>query len=169
MTRIPVEIAVGAGPSNEAYWPVRIQFRAAPDKDDVDAWTVMMAERGPAEQKQVDLLRGIAGQDRLAFGEFYDQTAVTLFSLAVRMLGDAHEAEEVIQDVFLQIWNKAATFDSAIGQPLHWAMSITRNRCIDRLRSRQRRSQILVETESGEPDRPAEMAPVAADTAARRR
>ena len=119
-----------------------------------------MAEREPAEEKQADMLRRIAAQDRAAFGEFYDQAAGALFSFAVRVLGDPHEAEEVIQDVFLQIWNKAATFDPVIGQPLHWAMSITRNRCIDRLRSRQRRSQVLVEMDQGsEPDPPADVSP----------
>jgi RNA polymerase sigma-70 factor (ECF subfamily) len=77
--------------------------------------------------------------------EFYDQTAGTLFSTAVRILGDAHEAEEVIQDAFLQIWGKAATFDAALGAPFYWALSITRNRAIDRLRARQRRVRLAVE------------------------
>ena len=54
--------------------------------------------------------------------EFYDQTAAVLFSTAARILGDTHEAEEVVQDVFVQIWNKAATFDGALGAPFHWAL-----------------------------------------------
>src|SRR4029434_10509960 len=44
--------------------------------------------------------------------------------------------------VFLQIWTKAATFDETLGVPTHWALSITRNRCIDRLRTRQRRHRV---------------------------
>src|SRR5262249_3318754 len=78
----------------------------------------------------------------------YDQAAGMLFSTAARILGDIHEAEEVIQDVFVQIWDKAATFDPVLGTPLHWALSITRNRCIDRLRSRQRRARLLDEFQS---------------------
>jgi RNA polymerase sigma-70 factor (ECF subfamily) len=61
------------------------------------------------------------------------------------MLGNAGEAEEVIQDVFVQIWTKAGTFDAAKGHAFHWALSITRNRSIDRLRARQRRSRIMVD------------------------
>jgi len=89
------------------------------------------------------LLRRIAAQDRQALALFYDQTAAVLFSTAARILGDAHEAEEVVQDVFVQIWNKAATFDDALGSPFHWALGITRNRSIDRLRARQRRTRVL--------------------------
>lgn len=108
-----------------------------------------------AEESQAQLLRRIAAADRDALGEFYDQTARPLFSVAVRMLGNTQEAEEVIQDVFVQIWTKAQTFDPAIGVPFHWAMSIARNRCIDRLRTRQRRSRVLVEMKDGVEAEPA--------------
>ena len=77
--------------------------------------------------------------------EFYDEVAGVLFSTAVRILRDNHDAEEIIQEVFLQIWNKAGDFDPALGTPLHWAMAITRHRCIDRLRSRARRSRLAEE------------------------
>ena len=102
-----------------------------------------MLERQTAEESQAKLLRRIAAQDQQALAEFYDQMAGVLFSTAVRILGDAHEAEEVIQDVFVQIWYKAATFDVALGAPFHWTLSITRNRCIDRLRTRRRRFSLL--------------------------
>ena len=102
-----------------------------------------MLDRQRAEESQAELLRRIAAQDQQALADFYDQMAGVLFSTAVRILGDAHEAEEVIQDVFVQIWNKAATFDAALGAPFHWTLSITRNRCIDRLRKRQRRTCLL--------------------------
>jgi RNA polymerase sigma-70 factor (ECF subfamily) len=116
-----------------------------------------MPDNHSVEELQAQLLRRIAAQDRSAVSEFYDQTAPALFSFALRVLGNSHDAEEVIQDVFVQIWNKAQSFDPAIGQPFHWAMSITRNRCIDRLRARQRRSRVLVEMdESSKFDLPAE-------------
>ena len=89
------------------------------------------------------LLGRIAAQDREALAEFYDQMAGVLFSTATRMLGNSHEAQEVVQDVFVQIWNKAATFDSALGHPFDWTLRITRNRCIDTLRSRQRQNRLL--------------------------
>ena len=97
------------------------------------------------EESQARLLGRIAAQDRAAVAEFYDEAAGLLFSTALRILGDAQEAEEVIQDVFVQIWEKAATFDPALGTALHWALSITRNRSIDRLRGRQRRQRLLNE------------------------
>jgi RNA polymerase sigma-70 factor (ECF subfamily) len=98
-----------------------------------------------AEEIQTQLLRRIATQDRHALAEFYDHVAGALFSIAVRILGDPQEAEEVIQDVFVQIWEKAPMFDIALGTPFHWALSITRNRSIDRLRSRQRRTRVIEE------------------------
>jgi RNA polymerase sigma-70 factor (ECF subfamily) len=102
-----------------------------------------MLDRETSDESHAQLLRRIAAQDREALAEFYDQTAAVLFSIAVRILGDTHEAEEVVQDVFVQIWNKAGTFDGALGVPFHWALGITRNRSIDRLRSRQRRTRLL--------------------------
>lgn len=102
-----------------------------------------MLDRETSNECQVQLLGRIAAQDRQALAEFYDQTAAVLYSVAVRILGDVHDAEEVVQDVFVQIWNKAATFDAALGAPFHWALGITRNRSIDRLRGRQRRTRVL--------------------------
>ncbi len=107
-----------------------------------------MPDADPAEESQVELLRRIAAHDRQAVAEFYDQVAGPLFSTATRILGDAHEAEEVVQDVFVQIWEKAGTFDAALGSPFTWAMRITRNRAIDRLRARQRRTKLAEQFEA---------------------
>ena len=97
------------------------------------------------EAPQAQLLRRIAAQDRDALAEFYDQTARPLFSVAYRMLGNSEESEEVIQDVCVQIWTKAPTFDVNLGLPFHWVLGILRNRCIDRLRARQRRARVIAE------------------------
>jgi len=120
-----------------------------------------------AEETQTQLLRRVAARDREALADFYDQVAGVLYSTALRILGDSHEAEEVIQDVFVQIWEKAPMFDVVLGTPFHWAVSITRNRSIDRLRSRQRRARVVEELRqeeiaSGEPYAPA--APANLDT-----
>jgi len=115
-----------------------------------------MVDRRTLDQLQAQLLRRIATQDREALAELYDQFSGVLFSTAVRILGDSHEAEEVIQDVFVQIWSKAASFDVALGTPLHWVLSITRNRCIDRLRARERRTRLAADarnlTDAGNAD-----------------
>jgi len=104
-----------------------------------------MLDRQTSEESQAELLRRIASQDREALAQFYDETVGVLFSTAIRILGDALEAEEAVQDAFVQIWSKATSFDLALGAPLYWALGITRNRCIDRLRARKRRSQLLSE------------------------
>lgn len=103
----------------------------------------------------MQLLSRIAAGNRSALGEFYDLMAPGLFIFALRMLNDAQDAEEVVQDVFVQIWNKAQRFDPALGLPSSWALGIARNRCIDRLRSRQRRARVLVELENGVEIQPA--------------
>jgi len=102
-----------------------------------------MQEKQAADEAQARLLQRVAARETEALAEFYDQTAGSLFSVAVRILGDRAEAEEIIQDVFVQIWEKAAIFDSLLGTAFHWAVSITRHRAIDRLRSRQRRARLL--------------------------
>ena len=104
-----------------------------------------MLDLQAAEESQTELLRRVAARDHAALAELYDTLGGVLFSTAVRILGDPREAEEVIQDVFVQIWNRAASFDGTLGAPFHWTLGITRNRCIDYLRSRQRRSRLLNE------------------------
>ncbi len=113
-----------------------------------------------AEALQVDLLRRVAQGELPALSEFYDQTATPLFSLALRILADHAEAEEVIQDVFVQVWEKAAAFDPLLGSPFQWAFGITRHRAIDRLRNRQRRARLIEELlEKGAAEAPASASP----------
>lgn len=107
-----------------------------------------MLEREAADESRTELLRRIAAQDREALAEFYDQLGAVLFSTVVRILGDAQEAEDVMQEVFVQIWEKAAAFDAALGTPTNWVLRIARNRAIDRLRARQRRFRAFDELEN---------------------
>ena len=91
----------------------------------------------------MELLRRIAGGDRSAFSDFYDQYSGLLFSIAVKVLNDSREAEDVLQEVFMQIWNKADAYDPLLGKPASWAVTLTRNKAIDRIRASQRRSKLL--------------------------
>jgi len=130
-----------------------------------------MLEREQADEVQAQLLRRIGSGDGEAMAEFYDQTASPLFSIAMRILGDYAEAEEVIQDVFVQIWEKAESFDPMLGSAFHWSLSIARHRSIDRLRSRQRRARLHEELEKTAPgsnrdNRPAQTPLNSEDTAA---
>lgn len=86
-----------------------------------------------------------AESDKAAFGQLYDRYAGLIFSVATRILRNEKEAEDVMQDVFLQIWNKAASYDAALGKPVNWFITLTRHRSIDRLRALQRRYEYVHE------------------------
>ena len=100
-----------------------------------------------------ELLRRVAGRDRPAFSQLYDRYAGVLYSTILRILNNHEEASDVLQEVFLQIWDKAPAYDPALGKPFNWALTMTRNKAIDRLRSLQRRYSFLdkftVEMEGG--------------------
>ncbi|MGI8965236.1 MAG: sigma-70 family RNA polymerase sigma factor [Limisphaerales bacterium] len=91
------------------------------------------------------LMQRIAQGDREAFATLYDHFAKPLFSLTVLILHDPKEAEDALQEVFLQIWERAAQFDGRVGKPFSWCVTLTRNKAIDRLRSRQRRHRLFEE------------------------
>jgi RNA polymerase sigma-70 factor (ECF subfamily) len=92
------------------------------------------------KDQDVALLRRIGARDRDAFAEFYDKYSTLLFSIASKILNDAAEAEDVLQETFMQIWEKAGNFDPKLGQPVGWAVTLARNRAIDRIRASQRRN-----------------------------
>lgn len=80
------------------------------------------------------LLQLIAQTHENALGELYDRYSRLVFSMALNAVGDAALAEEITQDVFLRIWNKAATYNPEQGKAITWIASITRYRAIDILR-----------------------------------
>jgi RNA polymerase sigma-70 factor (ECF subfamily) len=104
-----------------------------------------------AEQAQVsdvDLLRGIARRDELALASLYDRYRLILFGLLTRILISREEAEDVLQEVFLQVWRRAADFDEQRGRPFTWLVTLARSRAIDRLRvlaSRQRLADLAAQ------------------------
>src|SRR5262245_1429140 len=98
-----------------------------------------------SETVDAGLMRRVADGDRDAFASLYDQYARPLYSLALRILNDQKEAEDVLQEVFVQIWEKAGQFDDRLGKPFTWSMTMTRNRAIDRLRSKQRQHRLVEE------------------------
>lgn len=77
----------------------------------------------------------IAARDQSALAEFYDDTSRLAFGLILRILNDRSTAEEVLLDVYSQIWRKAADYAPERGSPLAWLMTISRTRALDRLRS----------------------------------
>ncbi len=81
-------------------------------------------------------LHAMAKGDHSALAKAYDQMGPIVFSLAVRMLRDRPAAEDVTQDIFVQVWRQAANYDTTRGSPEAWMMMIARTRILDRLRSR---------------------------------
>lgn len=100
----------------------------------------MTEEDGPTGDPNLEdqaLLRRIAGRDEGALASLYDRYASTAHALALRVLGDAGEAEDVLQRVILRVWQEAATYDPARGSLSAWLLSSVRNASIDRLRRRE--------------------------------
>ena len=91
---------------------------------------------------EIALMLRIAQGDQRSFETLYDRFSGILFATAYRVLNNQAAAEDVVQDTFIQIWQKAPQYDPAKGKPLTWAVTLTRNRSIDRLRSTQRRSRM---------------------------
>jgi RNA polymerase sigma-70 factor (ECF subfamily) len=89
-----------------------------------------------------DLLARVARRERAAFEELYTRYANILYATAIKFLKEDADAQDVVQDVFIQIWDKAKLYDPAKGKPLTWALTLTRNRSIDRIRAIQRRSRL---------------------------
>ena len=77
----------------------------------------------------------VAGGDRAALRVVYQDTSAKLFGVCLRILKDRGEAEDVLQEVFVTVWRKAASFDPGRASPITWMVAIARNRAIDRLRA----------------------------------
>ena len=91
-----------------------------------------------------DVIARIARGDREAFGRLYDAFAPIAFGLIRRVLRDPAASEEVLQEVFWQIWNEAAQYDVRRGSPEAWVLTRARTRAIDKLRSIRRREKTFV-------------------------
>lgn len=87
------------------------------------------------------LLRRLAAGDTEALGEFYDLYAGLVNGLALRILRDTSDAEDVVQEVFVQAWRQASRFDAERGTPEAWLCAMARTRALDRLRRRVSRRE----------------------------
>jgi len=94
-----------------------------------------------AESRAHGLLQRLARGDRAALGELYDLYAGLVHGLALRVLRDASEAEDVVQEVFMQVWRQAGRYDPLRGRPEAWMCTMARTRALDRLRRRASRRE----------------------------
>jgi RNA polymerase sigma-70 factor (ECF subfamily) len=94
-----------------------------------------------------ELLARIAARDDAALGALYDRYGGLALGLAFRVLRDRGQAEDIVQEAFLSVWRRAATFDPRRGNARSWLMSIVHNAAIDRRRGRFRHQQDEVDIE----------------------
>lgn len=87
------------------------------------------------------LVKRMAAGDETAFAALYDRYASLLYGLACRMLGPSQDAEDAVQDVFMQAWTGAGTYDPGRGSVRSWLALACRSRCLDRLRRSRTRAR----------------------------
>jgi RNA polymerase sigma-70 factor (ECF subfamily) len=109
------------------------------------SWRIPVNDKKPGGGNDAEVIRRIRAGDRAAFLEFYDRAAPLLMAVAARILNDRREAEDVLQDVFAQIWLKSHGFDAELGSLSSWAVALVRNKSIDRIRASTRRRRLIEE------------------------
>jgi RNA polymerase sigma-70 factor (ECF subfamily) len=105
-----------------------------------------------AQISDVDLLHAVARGDEAALARLYDDYRVILFGLLVRILNSREEAEDILQDVFIQVWRRAKDFDENRGKPFTWLVTLTRSRAIDRLRQLGARQRLATSAAQDQPE-----------------
>jgi RNA polymerase sigma-70 factor (ECF subfamily) len=106
--------------------------------------TYPVTENGPRPRYDAAaLVREVAAGSHEALAELYDRHADSVFASAYRLTSDRGLAEEVVQETFLALWNRADTFDPTVGSLAAWLHTIARNRTVDRLRAAGRRPTLV--------------------------
>jgi RNA polymerase sigma-70 factor (ECF subfamily) len=94
-----------------------------------------LSARPERDTSDAELLRAVAHGDEAALASVYDRYASILLGLLLRILRSRPEAEDVLQEVFLQVWRRAKDFDESRGRAFTWLVTLARSRAIDRLRA----------------------------------
>ena len=97
-----------------------------------------LSEDEARESSYRDCLTAIARQDETALGALYDATLSKVYAVALRITGKPELAEEVVADVYLQVWREAANYDAQRGKAMTWLLTLCRSRALDTLRRRDK-------------------------------
>jgi len=107
--------------------------------------------RSASAEEDAELVRNIVARRSEALSRLYDKYSGMLLGLAHKILGERPDAEEVLQEAFLQVWNQAERYDRARSSVSTWLVLITRSRSIDRLRSRKVKERTLTAAQKERP------------------
>src|ERR1700692_2614647 len=91
----------------------------------------------PGAPSDLDLMRGIQAEDPNALSQLYDRYNGILKALILRVIHNEAEADDLLQEIFMEIWNQAKNFSAQKGKPLGWVVTLARRRAIDGLRKKQ--------------------------------
>ena len=105
-----------------------------------------------ADLEDVALMGAIRARDQEAFLSLYRRHAGRVYGFVLRLLGSADDAEEVVEEIFMQVWQEASRYQPGRSAPLAWVFMIARSRSIDRLRRRQRQQRSLLLRPEAVPD-----------------
>lgn len=105
-------------------------------------------------QSLADLMHRVAAGDRASFERLYRSTSAKLYGIILRIVRNRSSADEILQEIYVKIWQRAAEFDSTRASPVTWMATIARNRAIDEIR-KNKPAQALVLSEAD--DVPAEL------------
>src|SRR5437660_10329898 len=94
-------------------------------------------ELEPGAQNDAELMLGIQAEEPEALSQLYDRYSGILKALILRVIHNEAEADDLLQEVFMEIWNQAKNFSAKKGKPLGWIVTLARRRAIDRLRKHQ--------------------------------
>jgi len=118
----------------------RADLTAAPPSSAND-----VATRDTERAALIAALQRVAEGDRAALQDVYRRTSAKLYGVCLRIFPDSDDAEDALQDAFINVWQKAGAFDPARASPITWLVALTRNKAIDRLRARGKRIMAPIE------------------------
>jgi len=126
-------------------------FLPASREDDLLAARSRMKPAPPAPD-DVTLLLAVARRDETAFASLYDRLSRPVFSMIVRIVRSTAEAEEVLQEAFWQLWERAPDYRPELGSPFCWIVTVARRKAIDRLRANSRHLQRIEDAHAARHD-----------------
>lgn len=100
----------------------------------------------PRVTEDLELMRRIADREPAALRALYDRHAGLVYTIALRILRKPEDAEELVTDVFQELWDKSSRYDQARAAPVTYIVTLARSRCIDRTRRKAHRAQMTLES-----------------------